>query len=43
MPTLKDTLAKMTGAKYFSKLDATSGYWQIEISEQSFYLTTFNS
>ena len=27
MPTLEDALSKMTGAKFFSKLDARSGYW----------------
>ena len=31
----------MSGASYFSKLDATSGYWQIKIDEQSSNLLTF--
>ena len=43
MPTLEDALAKMPGAKFFSKLDAFSGYWQLKLSETSSYLTTFNT
>lgn len=43
MPTLEDVLSKMSGAKYFSKLDARSGYWQLRLSEDSSYLTTFNT
>ncbi|KAK7107442.1 hypothetical protein V1264_015374 [Littorina saxatilis] len=33
----------MTGAKYFSKLDAKCGYWQMKLNEESSYLTTFNT
>ena len=29
--------------KYFSVLDATSGYWQIKLDEESSFLTTFNT
>ena len=43
MPTLEDAVSKMAGAKFFSKLDAQSGYWQIRLEEKSSYLTTFNS
>ena len=43
MPTLEDAVAKMAGAKFFSKLDAQSGYWQIRLDENSSYLTTFNT
>ncbi|KAK7089397.1 hypothetical protein V1264_024540 [Littorina saxatilis] len=43
MPTLEDALAKIPGAKYFSKLDAKAGYWQMSLSAESSYLTTFNS
>ncbi|KAK7093235.1 hypothetical protein V1264_007025 [Littorina saxatilis] len=43
MPTLEDVLSKMSGAKYFSKLDARSGYWQLRLSEDLSYLTTFNT
>ena len=43
MPTSEDAPAKLTGVKYFSKLDAKSGYWQFKLSEQSPYLNTFNT
>jgi hypothetical protein len=33
----------LTGAKFFSKLDATSGFWQMSLDEESSYLTTFNT
>ena len=35
MPTLEDALSKMTGAKFFSKLDSRSGYWQLKLSPES--------
>ena len=28
-PTAEDILSQMTGAKYFTKLDASNAYWQI--------------
>ena len=43
MPTLEDASSKLTGACFFSKLDAKSGYWQMKLTEQSSYLTTFNT
>ena len=43
MPTLEDALAKLISAKYFSKLDACSGYWQLKLDDKSSYLTTFNT
>ena len=42
-PTLEEILPKYNGAKYFSILDAKSGYWNVELDEPSSYLTTFNS
>ena len=36
-----DTLAQLTGAAFFSKLDANSGFWQIPLSDVSKVLTTF--
>ena len=38
---MEQTLAKIAGAKVFSKLDANSGFWQIPLSEESALLTTF--
>ncbi len=35
------TLAMLAGAKVFTKLDATSGFWQIPLSKESKLLTTF--
>ena len=41
IPKVDDTLAQLTGAAVFSKLDANSGFWQIPLSDQSKLLTTF--
>ena len=41
MPTTEQTLAKLTGAKIVSKLDANSGFWQRKLSPKSKLLTTF--
>ena len=41
LPRVDDTLAQLTGATTFSKLDANSGFWQIPLSEESKLLTTF--
>ncbi len=43
MPTLDNILPRLNGAKYFSILDARSGYWNIKLSDESSYLTTFNT
>ena len=40
-PKVDETLALLTGARIFSKLDPNSGFWQIPLSEQSKLLTTF--
>ena len=40
--TAEDIISKMNGARYFSKLDASSGYWQIKLDEESSKLC-FNS
>ena len=42
-PTLDDVFAEMSGAKYFSILDARSGYWNIKLDSKSADLTTFNT
>ena len=41
LPSLDRTLGKLAGAKYFTKLDANSGFWQIKLAESSRPLTTF--
>ena len=41
LPKVDETLARLSGAKIFSKLDANSGFWQIPLSPSSPLLTTF--
>ncbi|XDV16481.1 hypothetical protein PO909_016174 [Leuciscus waleckii] len=41
LPAVDQTLAMLAGAKVFTKLDATSGFWQIPLSNESSLLTTF--
>ena len=41
LPSVEQTLAQIGGAKVFTKLDANSGFWQVELSEDSSYLTAF--
>ena len=41
LPTVDATLAQMSGATVFSKLDANSGFYQIKIDETSSKFTTF--
>ena len=43
IPTLEEILPKLTGARYFSIVDAKCGYWNVQLDEQSSFLTTFNS
>ena len=41
LPKVDNTLAKLSRAKFFSKVDANSGFWQITLSPKSRPLTTF--
>ena len=41
LPAVDDVLAQLSGAKVFSKLDANSGFYQIQLTEGSSFLTTF--
>ena len=41
LPKVDDTLAQLSSAKVFSKLDANSGFWQIPLAKKSRLLTTF--
>ena len=34
LPRIDDTIDTLIGAKYFSKLDLRSGYWQVEVKEE---------
>ncbi|CAG9770307.1 unnamed protein product [Ceutorhynchus assimilis] len=41
LPKIEHTLSQLSGSKYFSKLDTTSGFYQIKLNEESQLLTTF--
>lgn len=41
LPTTEETISELGKAKYFSKLDANSGYWQMKLNEESQQLTKF--
>jgi hypothetical protein len=43
LPTIADIRTRLTGATVFSVLDAASGFWQIELDDESAKLCTFNS
>ena len=42
-PTIEDLLNDLNGARYFSKLDLTAAYHQLQLNEQSRYITTFTT
>ena len=41
MRTVEEVVANLAGAKYFSILDAKTGFWQIPLSPESSFYTTF--
>lgn len=41
--TVEEVAASMSGAKVFSTVDATSVIYQIKLTEESIWLTTFNT
>ena len=43
IPTLDEVLPKLNGAKYFSIVDAGSGFWNIQLDHESSLYTTLNS
>ena len=43
MQTIEEVTTRMPEATYFSVLDASSGYWQISVDQESAKLCTFNS
>lgn len=43
LPTIDDILYKLSGSNRFSKLDATSSFWQLALDDDSAKLTTFIS
>ena len=43
MPTAEEIMSTMSGTKFFSKMDASAGYWQIKLDEDSANLLAFNT
>ncbi|KAL9953685.1 hypothetical protein ACROYT_G041138 [Oculina patagonica] len=43
LPTVEDVTNRLTSAKVFSVFDAKSGFWQVKLTEQSSFYTTFNT
>ena len=41
--TVDDVVSRMPNAKVFSKIDCTSGFWQLELDNESSKLCTFNT
>ena len=42
-PTISEMVSDLNGAKVFSKLDLNQGYNQLELDQESRYLTTFST
>ena len=43
IPTVDDVSLDLNGAQYFSKLDLTQAYHQLELDSESRYITTFST
>ena len=43
LPTSEEIMSQFAGAKWFSKLDASSGFWQMKLDDASSRLCTFNA
>jgi transposase InsO family protein len=43
LPCIEEVVTRLTDVKVFSVLDATKGFWQIELEDASSHLTTFNT
>ena len=43
MKTIDEVASRLQGAKIFSILDAASGFWQLEVDDESSRLCTFNT
>ena len=41
MPRIEESLDCLNGAQIFSSVDLKSGYWQVELTEESKALTAF--
>ena len=43
MPNMEEIINKMSGHKYFTKMDLSKGYWQVGLTERSKPLTAFET
>ena len=43
LPTREEIMAQLAGPKIFSKMDASQGFWQLTLTEESSKLSTFNT
>ena len=43
MPTIEEIATRLNGARLFSVFNASNGFWQVELDEESSMLTTFNT
>lgn len=43
LPTIEDIATRLHGAKLFTILDVSKGFWHIKLDESSSYLTTFHT
>jgi hypothetical protein len=43
LPTREEIMSQFAGAKWFSKLDTSSGFWQMKLDDASSRLCTFNT
>ena len=43
MKSIEEISAELHGSKFFTLMDAKSGYWQVKLSDKSSYITTFNT
>ena len=41
LPIVNDTVDKIEGKKYYTSIDLASGYWQVEVDENSQDIITF--
>ncbi|KAL1264137.1 hypothetical protein QQF64_004492 [Cirrhinus molitorella] len=43
IPTREEIISEMGGTKFFTKLDASQGFWQLKLHEESTQYCTFNT
>ena len=43
LPTIEDVATRLDGAKVFTIMDMQSGFWSVQLDEQSSYHTTLNT